>query len=428
MPGKSKEITMATPAPKILVPTRDSEEKRAREEEAAQQRMEENGRSILTMWIIGHMIQQHRWNFHLAKECYPIIAVFSTFTNLAESGIQFDEFDLQFLRDFEEKFKWEYLTNNFQFQEELNCRELWKRFLKAFCTSEGFARFEAKFAAKIVLPSFWKKDGAMLTLSDNLFFLDKLTKFLKHLSMRPTLTQQMSSFYALSGLTECEKTQVLYCGKKKDHFKHQLKLKDSKLATYERKLKEEQQMTKSLQTMLEQEQQDMSRLIKQNTIIQQELDALRLAVERADNVRVATCLVCMSQDDGKSGIKLTPCCGHPLCVSCFENIKKTQKRQNPNCPNCRLPIQIDLTLITDNHPIYRRVEPKRMICVETMVDPADFLEAAIGGPAIDPIPKPTRKPPSIYAQLLCLSSSSKEKHRAGGSSAARPGDFVEEVD
>lgn len=146
------------------------------------------------------------------------------------------------------------------------------------------------------------------------------------------------------------------------------------------------------------------------------MDALRLAVERADNVIVATCPVCVSQDDGKCGMKLTPCCGHPLCESCFESIKKTQGRQNPNCPNCRLPIQIDLTPITDNHPIYRRVESKRMICVETMVDPADFLEAAIGGPAIDPIPKPARKL-SIYAKLL---ESVKVKPCAGGGGAEMP--------
>ena len=58
---------MATPASRILVPTRDSEEKREREEEAAQQRMEQNGRSILTMFMIGYMIQRNRWDFHLAK-------------------------------------------------------------------------------------------------------------------------------------------------------------------------------------------------------------------------------------------------------------------------------------------------------------------------------------------------------------------------
>lgn len=390
---------MATPASKILVPTRASEEKRAQEKEAARQRKMENGLSILTMWIVGHMIQQHRWDFHLAKECYSIITVFSTYTNLAESGIQFDEFDLQFLRDFEEEFKREYLTNNVQFQERLNCRELWKSFLEVLWTSDGFIRFAEKFAAKIVIQSIKKPDGAMLTISDNLFLLDNLTKFLKHLSMLPTLTQQMSSFYASSGLTDSEKILLLYGGKQKDHLKHQLMLKDSKLATYERKLKEEQQRTKSLQAMLEREQEDMRRLIDQNTIIQQELDALNLAIQRAGNVKIATCPVCTLQDDGKCGMKLTPCCGHPLCESCFENIKKTQGRQNPNCPNCRHPIQNGLVPITDSHPIFLRVEPRKMVCVATMVDPVDFLEAAIGGPEIDPIPKPDRKL-SIYDKLF----------------------------
>jgi hypothetical protein len=108
--------------------------------------------------------------------------------------------------------------------------------------------------------------------------------------------------------------------------------------------------------MLKQEQEDMRRLIEQNEVIQQELDALKLALERAGNgnVRVATCLVCMSQDDGKCGMKLTPCCGQPFCEPCFETIKKTQGRQNPPCPNCRHPIQNGLVRITDSHPIYRR--------------------------------------------------------------------------
>ena len=208
---------MATSTPKILIPTRDlSEEKRAREEEAAQQRMEQNGRSILTMWIIGHIIQHHLKDFSLTVKCYGIIAVFSTFTNLAESGIQFDEFDLQFLCDFELKFKWEYLTNNDQFQEGLNCRDLWKRFLEAFWKSDGFARFEEKFAAKIVLPSFKKPDGAMLTISDNLYLLEKLTKYLKYLSMHPTLKQLMSRFYLSSGLSYYEKAKLLDFGKKNE--------------------------------------------------------------------------------------------------------------------------------------------------------------------------------------------------------------------
>jgi hypothetical protein len=416
LPGKSKEITMATPASKILVPTRDSEQKRAREEEAAQQRMEENGRSILTMWIIGHMIQQHRWDFHLAKECYPVIAVFSTFTNLSESGIEFDEFDRQFLRDFEEGFKREYLTNNVRFHESLNCRELWKRFLEAFWISDGFARFEAKFAAKIVLPSFKKLDGAMLTLSDNLFFLDKLTKFVKHLSMRPTLTQQMSSFYASPGLTDCEKTRLLYGQKREEHFKHQLMSYGSKLTDCERKLIQEQQRTKSFQAMLDREQDQARQMIEQRVIMQHEIEALNLTIQRTGNAKITTCPVCITPDNGKCGMKLTPCCGQPLCESCFETTKRTQGRQNPTCPNCRHPIQNGLVPITDSHPLVKRFEPKRTICVSTMVDPADFLEAEIGGPAIDPIPKPAQKL-SIYAQLL---GSVKEKPSAGGGGAAMP--------
>ena len=405
---------MATPASKILVPTRASEEKRAQEKEAARQRKMENGLSILTMWIVGHMIQQHRWDFHLAKECYSIITVFSTYTNLAESGIQFDEFDLQFLRDFEEEFKREYLTNNVQFQEGLNCRKLWKRFLEVLWTSDGFIRFAEKFAAKIVIQSIKKPDGAMLTISDNLFLLENLTKFLKHLSMRPTLTQQMSSFYASSGLTEREKTQLLYVGKKEDHLKHQLMIKGSKLTDCERKLKEEQQRTKSLQAMLDREQDQMRQMIEKTETIQHELEALKLAFERAGNVKIATCPVCMMPDNGRCGMKLA-LCGHPLCESCFETIKRTQQRENPSCPTCRKPIQNGLGPITDSHPCFLRVEPRKMVCVATMVDPADFLEAEIGGPAIDPIPKPAWKP-SIYEKLFGY----LEDQPSAGGGAAMP--------
>lgn len=270
---------MATPASKILMPTRVSEEKRARDEEAAQKRMEENGRSILTMWIVGHMILQHRWDFHLAKECYPIMAVFSIFTNLAESGIEFDEFNLQFLRDFEEGFKREYIKNNVQFQEGVNCRELWKMFLEAFWTSDGFARFEAKFAAKIVLPFFKKPDGAMLTLSDKLFLLDKLTKFLKNLSMGPTLPQQMSTFYASSGLTDREKERLLCSEKKQSCLKHQLKITSAKLTRANDQLKEQTRRGDFLQSLLEREQSHLRKILEQIASLESELDAYKKALK-----------------------------------------------------------------------------------------------------------------------------------------------------
>jgi hypothetical protein len=406
---------MATSTPKILTPTHlshFSEGKRAQEEEAAQQRMEQNGRSILTMWIIGLMIQHHRKDFSLTKKCYGIIAVFSTFTNLAESGIQFECDDQQFLHDFTQTFNNEYKSNNVSDHKSMNCRDLWKSFLEAFWKSDGFARFEEKFAAKIVLPSFKNPDGAMLTISDNLFLLEKLTMFLKHLSMHPTLKQLMSIFYESPGFSYYEKANLLYFGKKNQHLKHQLRLKTSKLSLTEKKLKEEEQRTKGLQAMLEQEQEDMRRLIEQNGFIQQELDALKLAVEMAGNVRVAMCPVCRTQDDGKCGMKLTPCCGNPLCESCFETIKVNQQRENPICPTCRKPILNGRVPITDNHPFYRRGEKKLMIDVGTMVEQADFLdlEAAIGGPAIDPIQKAAREPSTIYAQLL---KSSKKKPSAG---------------
>jgi hypothetical protein len=107
-------------------------------------------------------------------------------------------------------------------------------------------------------------------------------------------------------------------------------------------------------------------------------------------------------------------CGHPLCESCFETIKRMQQIDNPNCPTCRKPIQNGLGPITDNHPIYQRVEPKKKVCVETMVDQADFLEEITEAPAIDPIPKPDREP-SLYEKLF----GSLEYQPSAGGGAAR---------
>jgi hypothetical protein len=415
---------MAT-QPKILIPTCDREEKerRAREEEAAQQRMVENGRSILTFWIIGYIIQLHRRDFHLAIDCFKIIPLFAEFTNLAESGIQFDDSDYQFLGDFEQEFKREYLTNNFVFEHEVNCRDRWKKFfLENFWISNGFIRFEEKFAALIVLPSSKKTDGAMLTISDNLWRLDKLTMFLKHLSMQPNLMQLMSSFYASSGLTDRERKDLVFLEKKDTNLKHQIKVRDSKLKDCEMKLKECEQRNKNLQEMLDRDQDQTRRMIEKIETMQHEIEALNLAIQRARNVKIASCPVCMMPDNGRCGMKITPCCGQPLCESCFETMKITQGRQNPPCPNCRCSIQIGLVPITDSHPIYLRVEPRKMVSISTMVQSADFIDADFGGPAIEPIPNPpqeqsesAKKLSDFWSQIML---SKNGKPCAGGGGAA----------
>jgi len=380
------------------MPTRVSEEKRARDEEAAQQRMEQNGRSILTMWIVGHMIQQHRCDFHLAKECYPIKAVFSTFTNLAESGIEFDEFDLQFLRDFEEGFKREYIKNNVQFQEGVNCRELWKRFLEAFWTSDGFARFEGKFVAKIVLPFFKKPDGAMLTISDNLFLLDKLTKFLKNLSMGPTLPQQMSTFYASSGLTNREKTELLCSEKKQSCLKHQLKITSAKLTRANDQLKEQTMRGDFLQSLLEREQSHLRKILEQIASLESELDAYKKALKKYRDARPAECIICQSLYTTQTSMKKTSCCGTIICDQCYDQLKMHTQQDNPICPQCRKKTRQDKTLvpIIDCDPGAPRIDVRN---VETTFDLDVSHQSAIDGPEIGSIPKPLR-PPSIYAQLM----------------------------
>jgi hypothetical protein len=407
----------------IKVPTRESEDKRTREEDAAHQRLNENGRSILTMWMLGFMIQENRSNFQLTRECLQIIATFSNFTNLAESGIEFDEDDMQILRDFAEEIKREYFHNNVGVHEGFNCRDLWKSFLQAYWISDGFLRFEAKFAPKLVLPFFKRDDGATLVLSDNLFLLDKLTKFLKKLSMLPTLTQRMSSFYASSGLTVIEKAKLLFSERQGDHMKHQLKIVSAKLKAANDALKEAKEKYEFLQMLYEKMRVQNQDYADQIDSMQKELDASRIAIKKLSCDSLPMCNVCYElYIDKSSPLKIASCCGNLLCCSCFDLIKKINYARHgdtPPCPCCCASV-ICLVPIIDDHPTIRNVGRKLKANAETTTDPDVFLEFAIGGPEIEPIPKPSR-PPSIYAQLLGDQRSvGPARAAAGGGGAARP--------
>jgi hypothetical protein len=404
---------MAKPG-SIKIPTRKSEEKLAREEDDAHQRMDENGRSILTMWMFGHVIQHNRQDFQLSKESITIIATFGTLTNQTGSGLDLTEDDMQILRDFAEEIKREYLHNNVEVHWGFNCRDLWKSFLQAYWTSDGFLRFEAKFALKLILPSFKRDDGAILMLSDNLFLLDKLTKFLKELSMLPTLAQRMSSFYASSGLTAIEKAKLLFSGRQEDHMKHQLKIANMKLTCANDALKEATKRSDFLQPLLEREQVQSKDLLEQIASLQSELDAHKIALRKYLDARPAECIICQTLYTNKTSMKSTSCCGTIICDSCYEDLKRHTRQDNPRCPQCRNCTRQNDTLvrILDSHPTIRRLE----VCdAETTTDPEVFLEAQIGGPEIEPIPKPSR-PPSIYAQLL----GDQAPAAAGGGGAARP--------
>jgi hypothetical protein len=407
---------MAKPG-SFKVPTHESEVKRAREEDAAEQRLNENGRSILTMWMIGHVIQHNRQDFQLSKESITIIATFSNFTNQTGSGLDLTEDEMQILRDFAEEIKREYFHNNVEVHEGFNCRDLWKSFLQAYWASDGFLRFEAKFAPKLVLPFFKRDDGATLVLSDNLFLLDKLTKFLKELSMLPTLTQRMSSFYASSGLTVIEKAKLLFSGRQEDHMKHQLKIASAKLTCANDALKEATERSDFLQPLLEREQVQSKDLLEQIASLQSELDAHKIALRKYLDARPAECIICQTLYTNKTSMKSTSCCGTIICDSCYEDLKRHTRQDNPRCPQCRNCTRQNDTLvrILDSHPTIRRLE----VCdAETTTDPEVFLEAQIGGPEIEPIPKPTR-PPSIYAKLL-QDQLSAGGGAAGGGGAERP--------
>jgi hypothetical protein len=321
---------------------------------------------------------------------------------------------MQILRDFAEEIKREYLHNNVEVHWGFNCRDLWKSFLQAYWTSDGFLRFEAKFALKLILPSFKRDDGAILMLSDNLFLLEKLTKFLKELSMLPTLAQRMSSFYASSGLTAIEKAKLLFSGRQEDHMKHQLKIANMKLTCANDALKEATKRSDFLQPLLEREQVQSKDLLEQIASLQSELDAHKTALRKYLDARPAECIICQTLYTNKTSMKSTSCCGTIICDSCYEDLKRHTRQDNPRCPQCRNCTRQNDTLvrILDSHPTIRRLE----VCdAETTTDPEVFLEAQIGGPEIEPIPKPSR-PPSIYAQLL----GDQAPAAAGGGGAARP--------
>ena len=412
---------MAKPG-SFKVPTRESEAKLAREEDAAEQRLNENGRSILTVWMIGHVIQHNRQDFQLSKESITIIATFGSFTNQTGSGLDLTEDDMQILRDFAEKIKREYFHNNVGVHEGFNCRDLWKSFLQAYWTSDGFLRFEAKFAPKLVLPFFKRDDGATLVLSDNLFLLDKLTKFLKEISMLPTLPQRMSSFYASSGLNVNEKAKMLFSGRQEDHMKHQLKIAAMKLTHANDELKDAKENTVFLQMLYEKTRVQNQNFAEQIHSMQIEISASKIAIEKLRCDSFPMCNVCNELYIGRSSLlKIVGCCGNLLCSSCFDQIKKINYAHHgdtPPCPSCRAPV-ICLVPIIDDHPTIRNVGRKLKANAETTTDPEAFLEAHIGGLEIEPIPKPSR-PPSIYAQLLQDQLSAGGGAAGGGGGAARP--------
>ena len=407
----------------VKIPTLESETKRAREEDAAHQRLNENGRSILTMWMLGHVIQHNQQDFQLSKESITVIAKFGNFTNQTGSGLDLTEDDIQILHDFAEEIKRKYFHNNVEVHEGFNCRDLWKTFLQAYWTSDGFLRFEAKFATNLVLPFFKRDDGATLVLSDNLFLLDKLTKFLKELSMLPTVYQLMSRFYASSGLTAIEKAKLLWSGRQEDHMNHQLKIASAKLKTANDALKEAKEKDDFLQMLYEKMRVQNQDYADQIDSMQKEIKASRIAIEKLSCDSLPMCNVCNELYIGKSSpLKIAGCCGNLLCSSCFDRIKTINYARHgdtPPCPSCRAPV-ICIVPIIDDHPTIRNVGRKLKANAETTTDQDIFLEAQIGGPEIEPIPKPSR-PPSIYAQLLGdQRSDGQARAAAGGGGAARP--------
>ena len=61
------------------------------------ERTVQNGRSILSMWLIARLIVKNPQDFFIQKTCKIILAKFKKFTNLCEKSLSFDEQDQIFL-------------------------------------------------------------------------------------------------------------------------------------------------------------------------------------------------------------------------------------------------------------------------------------------------------------------------------------------
>ena len=410
---------MATPASKLMMPTH------SHEQQLTAERATENGRAIFTMWSIVILIERSPRDFHLTDTCKLILSKFSNLTNLADMTFQFDQADDDFLQIFATEFKDQYFTNNVE-HHETPCRELWKSYFTKLWRSERFQKFEMKFATMIVLPRVTMHDGNIFSISDNLRLFEELTKFLKEIEIRPSLTQRFFSVYNSAGLTSHEKDTLLFSGKKMADLKHQKdvlagKLTKAKISAQESiklasfNLTTERNRGNLLQQLLESQQARNTVLDAEIAELEQKVKACEQEIGKQGMAGLPICPICQDSALEGANMKLTGCCGHPIHTTCFDGLKIAHGTPNPPCPNCRNKGVI-LCPLSSNHPLLRQIDQKLMKHMETSVCEADFLEGVIGGADFAPIKPPQR---SIYNALLDSHVEKKPKSRAGGGAGAQ---------
>jgi hypothetical protein len=376
--------------------------------EISSERTVQNGRTILTLWLITRLIARNPQDFFIQKRYKIILEKFKKFTNLAEKSLSFDEQDQVFLDKFTQDFKGFCVSFN-MVRHQFDSKTMWKDFFAELWMSTGFMKFEQKYAGSIVIPEVKMEDGNMLSISDKLyFFFEDLCIFSKELKLGPSETQLISSLYDSSGLTPSEKDNLLRNSKKMSEMKHQKDKLAAKLTAAESAIQRNwsifrahQDEARGVKVML---QQLLNFQTSKNTELEARIAELTLELEGCKQELgkqgldgIPICHICQEYVIGSQS-KLLSCCGYPIHAKCFETYS-TSIYPNPlTCPHCRK-IDFQLCPLTGNHPLLRQHAAKVKQDFTTSVCEADFLEGVIGGDKIEPI-LPKERKLSIYELMV----------------------------
>jgi hypothetical protein len=392
----------------------------------------QNGRSIITMWLSTRLISRNLSDFYLQKPCKLILAKFKKFTNLGEKKLIFDEEDQIFLDKFTQDFKGACVSFNVV-RHHSDSRKMWEIFFTELWESRGFIEFEQKYAGRILIPQAMMDDGNMLSISDNLYFLEELCSFSSELKLAPSETQVISSLYDLSGLTASEKDKLLRDGKKMADYKHQKDKIAAKLTAAESAIEAHNRFFRIQEVESKKEKSMFQRLLDfhqtKNADLEAQIAELKMNLEAAKQElgkegvdAIPICHICQEVTIAGSQTKILGCCGYPIHAKCFEDMCIAHQPHRPPCPQCRerREERYQFTPLTRNHPLLRHQTAKEKKEFSISVCEADFLEGIIGGDKIEPILREERKL-SIYEQMVRSSALPKrdKTHAGGGGAAAR---------
>lgn len=367
----------------------------------------QNGRSILSMWLIARLIARNSQDFFIQKKCKIILAKFKKFTNLGEKNFNFDEQDQLFLDKFTKDFKGSCISYN-MVRHQSDSKKMWEAFFTELWMSRGFMEFEQKYATIILIPEAIMDDRNILSISDKLFFCEELYSFSKELKLGPSETQLISSLYDSNGLTPSEKDKLLRDGKKMAEIKHQKDKLAAKLTAAESAIQSHERFFKTHQEEARREKIMFQQLLdfqtSKNTELEARIAELTLELEGCKQELgkqgldgIPICHICQEYVIGSQS-KLLSCCGYPIHTKCFENLCVAHHQNPPPCPQCRQR-EFQLCPLTRNHPLLRQHAAKLKQDITTSVCEADFLEGVIGGDKIEPI-LPKERKLSIYEQMI----------------------------